>query len=262
MSEAAKLHAWVLLKLRSMKSMIRCLTPTSTRKSSSTTTAGRGTSARWRTRRARREGHNPLCGDKLTLYVKIDGDRIAGVSFEGSGCAISKASASLMTDAVKGQHARRSVRRSSIAFTTMVTTPIDQPVDDESLGKLAVLAGVREFPVRVKCASLAWHTLEIRACRRGRTGQDGVADLLETWTCCHNPGMSDASSPGSFRTITGRRFASAAEADRADLEYWRQMPAAERVLLVWQLSQEQWELSGQPANEPGLCRSVASLRRG
>ena len=104
------------------------------------------------------QGHNPLCGDKLKLYVKLDGDRIAGISFEGSGCAISKASASLMTDAVKGH----SIAEAEALFAqvhTMVTTPVDKPVDEEALGKLAVLAGVREFPMRVKCASLAWHTL-------------------------------------------------------------------------------------------------------
>ena len=103
-------------------------------------------------------GHNPLCGDKLRVYLRIDGDRITGISFEGSGCAISKASASLMTDAVSG----RSVAEAEALFErfhAMVKTPIDQPVDADALGKLAVLAGVREFPMRVKCASLAWHTL-------------------------------------------------------------------------------------------------------
>jgi len=102
------------------------------------------------------EGYNPLCGDRLTLDVQVDGGRIADVAFQGSGCAISKASASLMTDAVKGQSvadARDMVTR----FQQMVTTPPDQQV--ENMGKLSVLAGVREFPVRVKCASLCWHTL-------------------------------------------------------------------------------------------------------
>src|SRR5690349_24161416 len=104
-------------------------------------------------------GHNPLCGDRLTLYLKIDGDRVSGVSFEGSGCAISKASASLMTDAIKGKTIPE-VRELFSRFTAMVTTPIDQDVDTEPLGKLAALAGVRTFPVREKCASLAWHTLK------------------------------------------------------------------------------------------------------
>lgn len=104
-------------------------------------------------------GHNPLCGDKLRLYVKLDGDRISNVMFEGSGCAISKSSASLMTDAIKG----RSIAEAKELFEhfhRMVTAPMDEPVDDAAVGKLAVLAGVREFPVRVKCASLAWHTLK------------------------------------------------------------------------------------------------------
>jgi len=104
------------------------------------------------------KGHNPLCGDKLTLYLKVDGDRITGISFEGSGCAISKASASLMTDAVKGQNVADADALFD-RFHAMVKTPIDQPVDEDALGKLAVFSGVREFPMRVKCASLAWHTL-------------------------------------------------------------------------------------------------------
>jgi nitrogen fixation protein NifU and related proteins len=103
------------------------------------------------------EGYNPLCGDRLSLFLKVEGDVIADVGFQGSGCAISKASASLMTDALKGRpvsEARELFER----FHRMVTTPPDQPVED--LGKLSVFSGVREFPVRVKCASLAWHTLK------------------------------------------------------------------------------------------------------
>jgi len=103
------------------------------------------------------EGYNPLCGDRLTLYLKVEGETIVDVSFEGAGCAISKASASMMTDALKG----RSVADANALFERfhrMVTTPPDQSVED--MGKLSSLAGVREFPVRVKCASLAWHTLK------------------------------------------------------------------------------------------------------
>ena len=103
------------------------------------------------------EGYNPLCGDRLSLYLTVDGGRVTDVSFVGSGCAISKASASLMTDAVKGQPVAE-VRDMFERFHRMVTTPSDQPV--EPMGKLSALAGVREFPVRVKCASLAWHTLK------------------------------------------------------------------------------------------------------
>lgn len=105
------------------------------------------------------EGYNPLCGDRLKVYVRLEDDRIAGVSFEGSGCAISKASASLMTDAVKGQ----TIGDATALFDrvhAMLTTPIDRPVDASDVGKLVVLSGVREFPVRIKCASLAWHTLK------------------------------------------------------------------------------------------------------
>ena len=105
----------------------------------------------------RAEGYNPLCGDRLNLYVRVDGDVITDVAFQGTGCAISKASASLMTDAVKG-HTVGEARALFERFHTVVTTPPDEPVED--LGKLSVLAGVREFPVRVKCASLAWHTLK------------------------------------------------------------------------------------------------------
>jgi nitrogen fixation protein NifU and related proteins len=104
-------------------------------------------------------GHNPLCGDRLTLYLNMDGDRIADVAFEGSGCAISKASASLMTEAVKG----KTVAEATVLFDrfhNLVTSPPDEPVTTSGLGKLAVFAGVREYPARVKCASLAWHTMK------------------------------------------------------------------------------------------------------
>lgn len=103
------------------------------------------------------DGFNPLCGDKVSLFVQVEGNRIEDLAFEGSGCAISKASASLMTDRLKGctvEEARDLFQR----FHRMVTTPPDAPVED--MGKLSALAGVREFPVRVKCASLAWHTLK------------------------------------------------------------------------------------------------------
>ena len=103
------------------------------------------------------EGFNPLCGDRFDLFINVEGDRIADVGFQGSGCAISKASASLMTDAIKGRSLAE-VRDLFDRFHRMVTTPTDRTVED--LGKLSVLAGVREFPVRVKCASLAWHTLK------------------------------------------------------------------------------------------------------
>ncbi len=103
------------------------------------------------------EGNNPLCGDRLTLYVRLDGDRIADVGFEGQGCAISKASASLMTDAMKGKTLRE-VEGLFDAFHGLVTGAPGG--DRKALGKLAVFAGVSEFPARVKCAILPWHTLK------------------------------------------------------------------------------------------------------
>jgi nitrogen fixation protein NifU and related proteins len=103
------------------------------------------------------EGFNPLCGDRLDLFLRIEGDVIAEVGFQGAGCAISKASASLMTDSLKGRPVAEA-RALFDRFHRMVTTPPDAEVED--LGKLSVLAGVREFPVRVKCASLAWHTFK------------------------------------------------------------------------------------------------------
>ena len=113
----------------------------------------------------RAEGYNPLCGDRISLQVKLAGDVIEDVAFQGSGCAISRASASLMTTAVKG----RSVADARVLFDVfhdMVTSPADGEPDTGSLGKLAAFAGVRAFPARVKCASLAWHTL--RAALEGR----------------------------------------------------------------------------------------------
>lgn len=103
------------------------------------------------------DGHNPLCGDKLTVHVDVENGMIQGVAFEGAGCAISRASASLMTDAVKGRPIEEAERMFE-EFRQMVTSGVDQAVE-ESLGKLTVFCGVREFPSRVKCASLAWHTL-------------------------------------------------------------------------------------------------------
>ena len=112
------------------------------------------------------EGFNPLCGDRLNLFLNLEDERISDVGFQGSGCAISRASASLMTDAVKGRSVAEA-RELFDRFHRMVTTPPDRAVED--LGKLSVLAGVREFPVRVKCASLAWHTLIAALERAERT---------------------------------------------------------------------------------------------
>jgi nitrogen fixation NifU-like protein len=102
------------------------------------------------------EGFNPLCGDHLTVYLRVDGNTVTDAAFQGSGCAISKASASLMTESIKGKTVA-DVTALFDRFQRMITAPPDSPVDQ--LGKLTALAGVRQFPIRVKCASLAWHTL-------------------------------------------------------------------------------------------------------
>jgi nitrogen fixation NifU-like protein len=103
------------------------------------------------------EGYNPLCGDHFTIYLTLEGDKIQDVSFQGSGCAISKASASMMTQSVKGK-SREEAEKMFERFHELVTG--HESGDREALGKLAVFAGVSEFPVRVKCATLAWHTLQ------------------------------------------------------------------------------------------------------
>jgi nitrogen fixation protein NifU and related proteins len=109
----------------------------------------------------RADGYNPLCGDKVTVYLKMDGDRIADVSFQGSGCAISTASASILTETLKGK-ARSEAEALFDVFHDLVTGKAAQAgsVPGQPLGKLAVFSGVSEFPARVKCATLAWHTLK------------------------------------------------------------------------------------------------------
>lgn len=104
------------------------------------------------------DGFNPLCGDTFKIYLKFDAGRVADVKFEGHGCAISKSSASLMTTAVKGK-TREEAQALFDAFHHMLQTNPDAPVDEAALGKLKVFAGVREYPVRIKCATLAWHAL-------------------------------------------------------------------------------------------------------
>ncbi len=104
------------------------------------------------------DGFNPLCGDKVTVYANVQDGVVKGVSFEGSGCAISTASASLMTQRVKGMSIA-DFEKLFAGFHRMVTAEPSADVDAPSLGKLAVLGGVREFPMRVKCATLAWHAL-------------------------------------------------------------------------------------------------------
>ncbi len=104
------------------------------------------------------EGYNPLCGDRIQLYLTVEGDRICDIAFEGSGCAISKASASVMTTEVKGK-AVAEARALFQKFKRLITGENGEGADPAQLGRLAVFSGVREYPVRVKCAALAWHTL-------------------------------------------------------------------------------------------------------
>ena len=117
------------------------------------------------------EGLNPLCGDQLTLYLRVSGDVIEDIGFEGTGCAISKASASLMTTAVKKKTRAEAEALMERVHSMISEGPISK-VDPGEMGKLAVLSGVWEFPARVKCATLAWHTL--------RSALDGGAAPVST----------------------------------------------------------------------------------
>ncbi len=104
------------------------------------------------------EGYNPLCGDHIDIYVLVEDDIVKDVSFKGEGCAISKASASVMTSMLKGK-TKEEAEKLFNKFHDLVTGKLGNDLDTDELGKLAVFAGVQEFPIRVKCASLAWHTL-------------------------------------------------------------------------------------------------------
>ncbi len=104
------------------------------------------------------DGNNPLCGDALRVFVEMEDDTVKDVAFKGSGCAISKASASMMTQIVKGK-TKAEAEKMFDEFHRMVLGELDEETEENSLGKLKIFAGVREFPARVKCASLSWHTL-------------------------------------------------------------------------------------------------------
>jgi len=117
------------------------------------------------------DGHNPLCGDELTVDLVVEDDAVKEIAFEGSGCAISTASASLMTEYVKGKTLAQ-IEEGFERFHDLVTGPSHEHVDAPELGKLAVFSGVREFPMRVKCATLAWHTL--------RSALAGDAEVVKT----------------------------------------------------------------------------------
>ena len=104
------------------------------------------------------EGFNPLCGDQLTVYLQLEDEVVKDISFEGSGCAISKAAASMMTQAVKGK-SKQEAEVLFHQFHDMVMGDLDEVGTPNSLGRLTIFSGVREFPARVKCASLSWHTM-------------------------------------------------------------------------------------------------------
>jgi nitrogen fixation protein NifU and related proteins len=104
------------------------------------------------------EGYNPLCGDKIDIFLDVEDDVVKDISFQGSGCAISKASASLMSTIIKGKPVEEA-KKLFEKFHDLITGKLDENSNIEELGKLAVLGGVKEFPMRVKCASLAWHTM-------------------------------------------------------------------------------------------------------
>ena len=117
------------------------------------------------------EGYNPLCGDKITIYLQLDDDRVQAISFASAGCAISTASASMLTECIEGK-TRAEAEALFERFQAVVTGKAKATLDDPELGDLAVFAGVASFPMRVKCATLAWHTL--------RAAFEGQDDLVST----------------------------------------------------------------------------------
>lgn len=127
------------------------------------------------------EGYNPLCGDQLNIYLQVEDDQVKDVSFEGSGCAISKASASMMTQAVKGK-SKQEAELLFDEFHRMVTGRLNEESEPNQLGRLTIFAGVRDFPVRVKCATLAWHTLHAAL-----NNQPSISTETETLTSTFGP---------------------------------------------------------------------------
>jgi len=118
----------------------------------------------------RAEGYNPLCGDQVEVALQLDGDRVSDIKFRGRGCAISTASASLMTEALKGKTVDEALALFRKVHDAVTGQSTDELHDDSGLGKLAVLEGVKQYPLRVKCATLAWHAL-----RNALAGQHDVA---------------------------------------------------------------------------------------
>ena len=121
------------------------------------------------------EGYNPLCGDQLTVYMQLEDEVVRDVSFEGSGCAISKAAASMMTQSVKGK-TKQEAETLFGEFHRMVTGELDEAAEAHHLGRLTIFAGVRDFPARVKCASLPWHTMHAALNNQGAASTEGALD--------------------------------------------------------------------------------------
>ena len=117
------------------------------------------------------EGYNPLCGDRETVYLEVDGNLVKDASFQGAGCAISTASASMMTEALKGK-SRQEVEALFAKFHDLITGQTNAPSNGPPLGKLEVFSGVREYPVRIKCATLPWHTM--------KSALQGDAEVIST----------------------------------------------------------------------------------
>ncbi|HYY57907.1 MAG TPA: SUF system NifU family Fe-S cluster assembly protein [Pyrinomonadaceae bacterium] len=121
------------------------------------------------------EGYNPLCGDQLTVYMLLEDEVVREVSFEGQGCAISKAAASMMTQSVKGK-TKQEAEVLFDEFHRMVTGQLDEEATPNHLGRLTIFSGVRDFPARVKCASLSWHTMHAALHGQDMVSTEGASD--------------------------------------------------------------------------------------
>jgi nitrogen fixation NifU-like protein len=125
------------------------------------------------------EGYNPLCGDQLTVYLQLEDEVVKDVSFEGSGCAISKAAASMMTQSVKGK-TKQEAETLFQEFHQMVTGELDEEATPNHLGRLTIFSGVRDYPARVKCASLSWHTMRAALYNQETTSTEGALDPVSS----------------------------------------------------------------------------------
>ena len=125
------------------------------------------------------EGYNPLCGDQLTVYLQLEDEVVKDVSFEGSGCAISKAAASMMTQSVKGK-TKQEAETLFNEFHRMVTGELDEATTPNHLGRLTIFSGVRDYPARVKCASLSWHTMHAALHNQEMTSTEGALDPVSS----------------------------------------------------------------------------------